>query len=471
MKKDLHLRNQVLFSAHLLVEGKVESFLEEMKVEETEYLSAYSETAIIRASEDVLERICADVRCLKLSRFCNRRLENLSEEILSQIDGVSITPNGQNAPVGMISAERETFSLLSPQLEPYSDRITVLPYSPPPTASLHPSVVLSSLIGAEVTVDGEKYRGIAEGTPTVFSTSETSVDLLNAVEEMLAIGVEIINFSAGVLNPEGYSELDLLLDRLIRESGLLFVTASGNRRVVSSPGIAYNVLTVGNLRTKRSADTLLPPPWSTYCINAVSCSGYLADETTSHKPDVVAPGSFIPYVTPSGRIYAENTGTSFACPYVTGIAVLLKARFPTLNALELKLIIALSCDRESISDSFNPVIEGEQIIRLRTGCGLVNYERTQLFARDGVIETLLTSGNDIYSVALERGQKLFAGICFYLNRDTDEYLNLSLDEKVLCNRPRQNLHILEYVAEKSETVNIKITGTPDIECARLIFTA
>lgn len=470
MKKNRHLRNQVLFSAHLLIKGDIEAFVKEMEVERIDYLSGYSETAIIRASEGVLERICADDRCLEISPFCNGSLEKLSEEILSQMDAVTVTSSVQNTPVGMISAEREIFSLLSPQLEPYADRIQVLPFSPPPTVALHPSVVLSTLIGAGITVDGRRYRGIAEGTPTVFSTSETSVDLLNVTEKMLDIGVKIINFSAGVLNPEGYSELDRLLDRLIRESGLLFVTASGNRRVVSSPGIAYNVLTVGNLRTKDNADTFLQPPWSTYCINAVNCSGYLADETTSHKPDVVAAGSFIPYVTPSGNIFAENTGTSFACPYVTGIAVLLKTRFPTLTALELKLIIALSCDRESISDSFNPIIDGEQLIRLRTGCGLVNLESALLFAQSGIVETLSTSGNDTYAVALERGKKLFAGICFYLNRDGDEYLDLSLDEKIVCNRPRQNLHIIEYVAEQDTEVNIKITGTPDIECARLIFT-
>ncbi|MBR5459984.1 MAG: S8/S53 family peptidase [Clostridia bacterium] len=470
MKKNLHLRNQVLFSAHLLIKGDAHSFLKEMEVERIEHISAYSETAIIRASEEVLEKICADDRCLEIHPFCNRRLENLSEEILSQMDANGVTMSNQGSLVGMISAEREIFSLLSPQLEPYADRIQVLPYSPPPTVALHPSVVLSTLIGAEITVNGRRYRGIAEGTPTLFSTSETSIDLLNAVEDMLDGGVKIINFSAGVLNPEGYSELDRLLDRLIRESNLLFVTASGNRRVVSSPGIAYNVLTVGNLRTKRDAYTLLPPPWSTYCINAVNCSGYLADETTSHKPDVVAPGSFIPYITPSGNIFAENTGTSFACPYVTGTAVILKERFPTLSALELKLLIALSCDRESISDSFNPVIDGEQLIRLRTGCGLANLESALHFAQGGIVETLLTSGNDSYTVTLKRGQKLFAGICFYLNRDTDEYLNLLLDDIIICNRLRQNLHIIEYTAEKSETVNIKITGTPDIECARLIFT-
>ena len=55
-------------------------------------------------------------------------------------------------------------------------------------------------------------------------------------------------------------------------------------------------------------------------------------------------------------------------------------------------------------------------------------------------------------------------------RSVIDILDLSLDEKIVCNRPRQNLHIIEYVAEQDTEVNIKITGTPDIECARLIFT-
>ena len=123
MKKTRHLRNQVLFSAHLLIKGDIEAFLKEMEVERIAYLSSYSETAIIWASEGVLERICADDRCLEISPFCNGSLEKLSEEILSQMDAVTVTSSVQSTPVGMISAEREIFSLLSPQLEPYADRI------------------------------------------------------------------------------------------------------------------------------------------------------------------------------------------------------------------------------------------------------------------------------------------------------------------------------------------------------------
>jgi hypothetical protein len=205
----------------------------------------------------------------------------------------------------------------------------------------------------------------------------------------------------------------------------------------------------------------------------VNCSGYLADETTAHKPDVSAPGSYIPYITPSFTVYSQNTGTSFACPWVSGIAYYLISERPDLTSLQAKAIIALSCNRKDISDEFNPIIEGEQLIRLRTGCGLVNLESALQILRQGEISTERISENNSATFFLESGQKISVCVCCYMNKERqDERLTLRLvsqKSSVYADRQRQNLHIIEYIAEGEESVTVSADGTVGLEYARVIF--
>lgn len=472
MKKDKCPKNRALFSVYIWLESDNLEFIADYGLSEDRiiHLSRYSSTVIARLDENELEEILADSRCLGISRWQNLKFENNSAEILEQIEYTeTFFESGSEWEIGMISSERETFFASSPQLTGpvRQGNVVVIPYVIPPTPALHPSVVLSEIIGEQLEVNGKTYKGIVEGAKVVFSTSETILDVLNTIEIFLDMGIKIINFSAGLLNPEGYSDFDRQVDRLIENNGFLFVTASGNRRVVSSPGISFNSLTVGNLQTKASPDTTLPPPWNSYCINAVNCSGYLADETTSHKPDVTAPGTYIPYITPDYRVYAENTGTSFACPWVTGLAYILAKENPALTYLELKALIALSCNREVISDAFNEIINGEQVIRTRTGCGMISVERALEFSEKADISSFIFQGSYQKNVTLSQGETLFAAFCFAV-AEKGENISLSLiaaQERIVCDRPNQNLHIIEYTALESISAQILTEGTPDIRCA------
>ena len=463
---------RVLFSVYLWLKADNLGFLRDYGVSSDciIHLSRHSSTAIVRIDEERLEKMLADPRCEDVSRWKNLKFQNNSAQLLEQIEYTeSNFTLGEGGEIGVISTERETFSALSPQLTPVVRRgeIIVIPYTIPPIPALHPSVVLSEIVGEEIEVDGEVYRGIANGARVLFSTSETTLDVLNTIDIFLDMGVRIINFSAGLLNPEGYSEFDRQIDILIRENSFLFVTASGNRRVVSSPAISFNSLAVGNLQTKSTPDTFVPPPWSTYCINAVNCSGYLADDTTSHKPDITAPGTYIPFVTPDYRIYAQNTGTSFACPWVTGLAYILSRKKPQLNWLELKTLIALSCNRENISKEFNEIINGEQVIRTRTGCGVISVERSLEFCESGDISSFIFNGQFKKSLYLAQGSLLLIAFSFAAKKSGDS-ISLSLttaSDEIICDRPNQNLHVIEYSAIASTDAEIKAEGTPDVECA------
>ena len=385
--------------------------------------------------------------------------------------------SGKGERVGMISAEREIFSPDAPQIMPpfLRGQIKTLPYPIPATVALHPSVVMSELVGEEITVDGVTYRGIIPDATVYFSTTETFEDVFRAINTLVEMEIDVINFSAGVLNPDGYSDFDKELDELILQKDFLFVAASGNRRLVSTPGIAYNTLTVGNLQTLSAPKTPISPPWNSRCINAVNCSGFTRsdDFSTSHKPDAVAPGTFIPFVTPSYRIYSENTGSSFATPLVTGVAVIVREILPDASALEIKTVICLSCDRDVIDESFNPVIFGEVLIRERTGCGMVNLERAISCAKNADIKSVIISGEYTEQILLGKAERVGVGVCFHKSTERqDESIVLRLassSKELVCDRENQVLHIAEYTAADTETLTIGISGNYPTKCAVIIW--
>jgi subtilisin family serine protease len=105
------------------------------------------------------------------------------------------------------------------------------------------------------------------------------------------------------------------------------VKSAGNRNCsiagtpdadVTSPGLAYNVVTVGGLDDQGTAQ------WSDDTMYACSSFG---DPTSRNgdreKPELVAPGANIEMVDPGPANLFVDSGTSFAAPHVTGVTALL----------------------------------------------------------------------------------------------------------------------------------------------------
>ncbi len=490
MKKAWRPKCRALFSVYIWLSHKDKhfeknlKFIKDLKIpsECIIHISRKSATVIACTDAKMLTKIKSDPRCLDVSRFICHKPEKTSDIILAEMsadtlsDNISDGASGLGVSFGMISAEREIFSLASPQLLSAQDegRINVIPYPVPPIPSLHPSVVLCQIIGESTVVNSQVFRGMAPDASVFFSTSETSLDVLRAIETLIGLGIRVINLSAGIMGLEEYSAFDRQIDRLIEENNLLLVVPSGNRRNVASPGSAFNTLTVGNLQTKSSPDTEIPPPWNTRCTSGGSCSGFRTNEEYPHKPDVCAPGTFIPYVTPTGGIYSENIGTSFACPWVSGIALRLLERSPDLSALELKAVIALSCRRDVISDEFNERLVGEPFAKVRSGFGCVNAARAEEFVRNGLIETVITTGFDRREYRIFEGQVFFSAVCFNKNTERQgEDLTLRLADSfgntVVCNRRNQNLHVVEYTATSDTTLIMTIEGNAGVVCAVAVY--
>lgn len=439
------------------------------------YLSEYSTTIIAALTDKQLEDILKDRRFEGVSEYKRRCPKKMSEEILSQMNFATPIQHTTNVSgvIGMISAEREIFYSPSPQLATAvrEGRISVLDYPVPPIPALHPSVVLSQIIGEEVYAEGGVYRGVCPNASVVFSTSETETDVLLAAERMIGMGIKIINFSAGVFS-DGYTDFDRQIDRLAERNSILFVTAAGNRRDVTSPGRAYNVLCVGNLQTKGSPSSFLSPPWSTRCPNEVNCSAYVSSPTLAHKPDVCAPGTYIPYVLPNYEVYALNTGTSFACPWVSGLALLISQERRDIPSLALKAIIALSCNTSVLSYADNPIIEGEPFMRERTGFGAIDFSFSLEMARFALIETF--SGATLTrTVFLSEGDTLFAAVCHNANISRpDENIILELsarDSRISCYAQGQNLHIVKYFSPSPQRAMISVSGNILSEYAFVLY--
>jgi serine protease AprX len=146
--------------------------------------------------------------------------------------------------------------------------------------------------------------------------------------------VDVISLSLGSdVASDGLDGLSQAVDAAVLNKGKIVVAAAGNGGdlpgTITSPGAAAQALTVG-----ATADWSAPVGYPYHAegpfLAWFSSRGPTADNRT--KPDVVAPGVNIGSASAgSVSLYvagAEGTGTSFATPYVSGVAALLRQKQP-----------------------------------------------------------------------------------------------------------------------------------------------
>ena len=145
----------------------------------------------------------------------------------------------------------------------------------------------------------------------------------SSMDWMVSNGVNIVNMSliyTGEPNHNTYSSIDKYADYISYVSNLTIVNAPGNYGMngVYSPGMGYNVITVGNLddnNTFSGTDDKLAPS-----------SSYYNNTSTSivSKPDICAPGTNI-----TTRL-GTSSGTSCSAPHVTGALALMAQQDSTV---------------------------------------------------------------------------------------------------------------------------------------------
>ncbi len=140
----------------------------------------------------------------------------------------------------------------------------------------HPTMVTAIICGEKKSELFRPYvEGVATGATVYQSATVTATDCLTAFTQFAALGVDVINYSAGATT-DAYGWFDKEIDNLIYQTKIVFVKSAGNRGAeegnITSPGKAYNAITVGSVDTKNGSYTKLNPPY-----NVSSTSSYKAD--------------------------------------------------------------------------------------------------------------------------------------------------------------------------------------------------
>jgi hypothetical protein len=184
---------------------------------------------------------------------------------------------------------------------------------------------------------------IAPGANITMKYGHNKAEDYAKIDELVSEGVNIINYSAGYKSEAGtYAEFDEYIDYIISNFDITFVKSAGNSSAsnsnVTSPGMAYNGITVGSINEQDTAS------WTDDVMSSFSCFG--ENSGLASKPDVSAPGE---------GIYGSKNGTSYAAPHTTGLVALMMQQNPTLKAYPaaVKSILASSTTHRTASDYGN----------------------------------------------------------------------------------------------------------------------
>ncbi|MBM4247970.1 MAG: hypothetical protein FJ149_00745 [Euryarchaeota archaeon] len=175
---------------------------------------------------------------------------------------------------------------------------------------------------------------ILENGSALISTDDALRGIEWAITNKDRFGTRVLSMSFGAvfaapgISNDGTSAMSQLCNRAVAD-GLVCVVAAGNngplRRSIAPPADAIDVITVGNVEDDHT-------------LNPTSSRGPVGRLTSSYtKPDVCAPGTDVYSAEAgSGDRFATKTGTSMACPHVSGLAALMIEASSGLRPQDLK---------------------------------------------------------------------------------------------------------------------------------------
>ena len=182
------------------------------------------------------------------------------------------------------------------------------------------------------------------------------VDEVMAIDSAVAHGADVINLSLG---GKGTNSIETAAVKAAYDAGVVMVAASGN----GNPGQLYvatgdpaqdqanlyypaafpEVIGVAGLDNSNGTVTdpagLVRATFSNYGESIVSVAA-VATGVESTVP--FRPKTEVPYAIYLSRDYSRLSGTSFACPQVSGLACLVLSKYPQLSPLEVESLIESS---------------------------------------------------------------------------------------------------------------------------------
>ncbi|MGI6005061.1 MAG: S8 family peptidase [Christensenellales bacterium] len=156
----------------------------------------------------------------------------------------------------------------------------------------------------------------------IYATYINETSFYSEMEWLLTQGVSIINISMYAARNGRYNLLDKWMDFIVSRYDVHVVKSAGNTgQYISSPGLAFNAVTVGNLNAHNGLMAgQHEVNWN---------SSWVEEPTAASKPDLIAPGSHIEYEHSNGKSKTYH-GTSYSAAYVSGAIAMLISKDPTL---------------------------------------------------------------------------------------------------------------------------------------------
>ena len=481
-------------SVSLVVDDYLTTFCESANIENNDIIfkSKYLDFLIINASKSNIIKLSNNTKVDYLDLY--EKLDKAEEQwnAASVISADSSTGTGSSSfnngtgydgtgvTIGIIEFGRYDSNNYNLQLVHGNNLNHIKTNNISGTVGSHATTVTSIICGRKTTINGKTYEGLATGATVWQTTINDDYDLFTAIELLASKGANVINFSGAFFTGSVYHNVDKVVDEHIERLRVAFVKSSGNERGnVTSPGKGYNVITVGNLRTKINDDseenifnTALSAPYTMAGDSQYGHASYL-----TNKPDVVAPGCNIYLPTSATNAVSKGGGTSYAAPLVTGMAAQLMQENPMykVNPNALKNIIVCGASNADITGTTTSYGQLEN----ESGAGLVNainslnamdnvyYEAYTASSTTGVYDTIA----DVY---IKKGQTIRIALTF----EKEEYIDLTtyygnnIDIRLAqtagyavhakSESLKDNVEIIEFKATSSGTYNIQTRLTSSI---------
>lgn len=294
---------------------------------------------------------------------------------------------------------------------------------------------------------------------TAYSDTGVSTTMVEELDWLISKNVDVINISLRIRQQQGgsydshntYGAVAKVLDKYVALYDITIIKSSGNDGVtgVTSGGMAYNVITVGNFDRYNN------------CI-ASSSSYNNSSSLLAYKPDICAPG----YVLFDDLDY--GMGTSYAAPLTTGVVTLLMACRGSfrVNPARVKAVLMASVSLDSYN--YTPGSSGYR----RYGAGIIDAGRASDIAgtmdySDGIMAA--NASYHAYDITLSAYSTARIALAFEkCIQNNIEYslanLNLQIynSSGVLLyssSTSNNNVEIIEFVPTYYDTYTIRIVNS------------
>lgn len=280
-------------------------------------------------------------------------------------------------------------------------------------------------------------------------------------------GAQVFNLSLGGDSGRQVDGAARYYDDLVINGYRTVVVAAGNPGNggnVLTPGVAYNVITVGSFDDQRNAN------WNDDTISSFSAGlSPLSTHGDRIKPELAAPGDNITStITSAPWIGGIGSGTSYASPMVAGEAALLIQRNSNLSAWpeQVKAIIMTTAVHNIVGDARLSTLDGaggvaaDRADDIAHGVG--GNSGAQSYSCDA------SASLDVATISLNAGQRTRATIVWDNNPDYSDYANRpsadldfqivnSSDVVVASSSSYDNTYeIVDFTPSSSDTYKLRV---------------